>query len=247
MDPPRDASLLDVVGSTVRAGRRLLVRDVGFDARAGEVVAIVGANGAGKTTLLEAIVGLRPATGEVRVGGRPIRRFADAARAFSFLPDAAPLPAEVRVATLIEHALSVRPRPREIVDALLDALELGVLLGAPAAVLSRGERQRVGLFAALAVERPIVVLDEPLAPFDPLKLRRVLGALRLVASAGSAIVASVHQLADAEKLAARFLVLADRVSLGFGGLDSLRVAAGLATGTLEDVFLALLDRGRDAA
>jgi ABC-type multidrug transport system ATPase subunit len=239
--------VLEVRDVTVRVGARKLLESVGFEAAPGEVVAIIGPNGAGKTTLLEATIGLRSSdSASVAVRNRPLVAFSDRARAFAYLPDAAELAPELDVRTLVNHALRHAPRPGEIVDAVRHALGLSTLLDRPCGVLSRGERQRVALFCVLAVERPVVVLDEPFNAFDPLQLRDVLAAVKRVAETGSAVVTTVHQLGDAQKVADRFLLLAGGRRVAWGDLAALRREASITDGSLEDVFVALLERGAHA-
>jgi ABC-2 type transport system ATP-binding protein len=232
---------LEVRGLGVRVGSRWIVRDVSFQARPGELVAVIGPNGAGKTTLLETMVGLRPANaGTVRVGQRTLDRFGDFARTFSFLPDAGMLPPEATVRTLIEHACSLAPRHVET-PSLREGLTLEPLLTKPVGILSRGEHQRVALFCALALGRAIAVLDEPFSAFDPLQLRKVLATVRNRIGSTTTVVASIHQLADAERLADRILILADGKMVAFGDLASLRDRVGSPEASLEDVFVLLLE------
>jgi ABC-2 type transport system ATP-binding protein len=193
-----------------------------LEARAGEVTAVIGPNGAGKTTLLESIAGLRRTnTGSIRAEGRVLHRFADFARTFAYLPDAGVLPPEATVRTLVEHAAS--RASREIASrALREGLAIEPLLSKPVGTLSRGEHQRVELYCTLVLGRPIAVLDEPFSTFDPLQLRNLLALVREVARESTAIVASVHQLADAERVADRVLILVDGRNLAFGDRASLR-------------------------
>lgn len=226
-----------------RGGRRAL-DGVSFDARSGEVVAVIGPNGAGKTTLLECLVGLRrPDAGEVRYGGQALRTLPDFARVFAFMPDDAPPPPEVTVATLVAHARRHGRTPPALAEDLTDRLGLRALLGARAGELSRGERRRVGLFLALAAERPSVVLDEPFGAFDPLQLLEILAVVRAHARAGHTVIVSVHQMTDAEKIADRVLLLRAGRVLAFGTRAELASRAGRADGSLEDTFLALLGGG----
>jgi iron complex transport system ATP-binding protein len=239
--------VLGVRDVTVRVGSRTLLDGVTFEVTSGEVVAIIGPNGAGKTTLLEVIAGMRGADlGTVAFHGVPVRTFAARARHIAFLPDGGELPSELRVRDVIEHALRFRPRPPALVAELRHALDTDSLLDAPAGVLSRGERQRVASFTALAVDRPVVILDEPFDAFDPLKLRDVLAAVKRVANSGAAVLATVHHLGDAAKIADRLLILSEGRGMAWGTLESLRTAAGAPGGTLEDVFVALLSRGTHA-
>jgi ABC-2 type transport system ATP-binding protein len=239
--------MLHVESVSVRIGSRWILRDAGLRARAGEITAVIGPNGAGKTTFLETIVGIRPATtGRVRVGDRELTRFSDFARAFAFLPDAGRLPSEATVATVVEHAVSLRAR-EGLAPALQEQLAIDPLFRQTIGVLSRGERQRVALFCALVLERPIVALDEPFAAFDPLQLRNVFAAVRDVAGTSTAIIASIHQLGDAEKIADRFLLLSAGRAIAFGDLESLRTQVGRPSASLEETFVALLEEERHAS
>jgi ABC-2 type transport system ATP-binding protein len=232
---------LEVRGLGARIGPRWIVRDVSFEARRGELVAVIGPNGAGKTTLLETIVGLRrPTAGTVRVHEHDLGRFVEFARVFSFLPDAGTLPPEATVRTLIEHA-SARASPGVDIGALMDGLTLAPLLTTPAGNLSRGEHQRVALFCSLALGRPLAVLDEPFATFDPLQLRKVLATVRAALGSTTAAVASIHQLADAERIADRILILAEGRMVAFGDLASLRHRVQNPRASLDEVFVSLLE------
>jgi ABC-2 type transport system ATP-binding protein len=239
--------MLVVEGLSVHVGRRAIVEQVSFTAHAGEVTAVIGPNGAGKTSLIEAITGVRPASaGSVRIAGGTLASFADCARAFAYLPDQGELAAEVSVRTLVAHALG---NATGLVDSeqLRRLLSVESLLDMGAGVLSRGERQRLLLFTTLVLGRPIVVLDEPFSTFDPLQLRDVHRAIRTVAASGAAVLASIHQLADAEKIADRVLLLADGRSIASGTLASLKAEAGDPDLSLEDIFVTLLGRSSRVA
>lgn len=239
---------LSVRDVSVHVRSRTLLQGVSFEARLGEVTVIIGPNGAGKTTLLEIVTGLREATsGAVALRGRTLRHFSERASHIAFLPDKGELPAELRAGDVVDHALRHRARPPGLVGELREALAIGSLFDAPVGVLSRGEHQRLALFCALAIERSVVVLDEPFEAFDPLKLRDVLRAVRKVADSGAAVVATVHHLADAARTADRILILSEGRAVAWGAIDALRDKAGLPDGSLEGVFIALLSGSADAA
>ena len=220
----------------IRSGRTVL-NAVSFDVRPGEIVALIGANGAGKTSLLESIIGFhRLASGSVSWKDRGLRTLLDRAAVFSYMADDAQPPAEVSVRTLLAHAQRFGGGASALADELTERLALRGLLSARGGELSRGERRRVALFGALCTTRPAVVLDEPLGVFDPLQLIDVLALLRERARGGTAMLLSIHQLSDAEKIADRVLVLHEGRALG--EIDR-------PEGSLEDAFLKLL-KERDA-
>lgn len=238
---------LCVDGVTVYAGRQRILDAVSFHAAPGEITAVIGPNGAGKTSLLEAIVGLRAfVSGTVQVDGKPLTSFREHARALAYLPDQSEVAAEVTGRTLVRHALTSATGDVPVAD-LRQLLEIEPLLDKGAAVLSRGERQRLLLFCVLVLGRRVVVLDEPSGAFDPLQLQKVQQALRCVTQTGAAILASIHQLADAEQIADRVLLLAEGRTLACGTLAELKAQAGGPQLTLREVFLALLTQRPRAA
>jgi ABC-2 type transport system ATP-binding protein len=239
---------LAIRGLGASVGSRSIVRDVTFEARCGEIVAVIGPNGAGKTTLLETIVGLRPAsTGTIHVHERELTRFQHFTSAFSFLSDVGTLPSEATVQTLVQHADARATAGLDTTSGLLDGLTLRPLLAKPVGILSRGEHQRVALYCALALGRAVSVLDEPFSAFDPLQLRNVLAAVRAVIGSRTTVVASIHQLADAERVADRILILADGKMVAFGDIASLRARVGEPDATLEDIFVSLLEGSNRAS
>lgn len=240
---PETKPLLRVEGLTVRRDGRTVLHDVSFELRAGEVLAIIGPNGAGKTTLLEAVAGLRHMDGgRVSVRGHIVSGLAAAAQGFTFLLDEAELPEEVSVSVLLSHAQQCSRAPLALAASLQNALGLLPLRLARGRELSRGERRRVALFQALCTDRPVVVLDEPLGVFDPRQQRDILRLLKERAAAGTALLLSVHQMSDAEKLADRILLLCDGKTLACGTLGELRALANRPNASLDVVFLELLEQ-----
>ncbi|HVE81316.1 MAG TPA: ABC transporter ATP-binding protein [Myxococcales bacterium] len=234
---------LSVEALSVRRGGRAVLRDVSFSVSRGEIVAVIGPNGAGKSTLLEAILGELPSTGAIHFDGRPLRTLRERAPVLSWMPDQAEPPAEVEISALLALVRKHGRAPPALAAELEERLHLGPLRCARAGELSRGEKRRVLLFSALCTDRPVVVLDEPLGTFDPLQLLDVCEVLRARAASGAALLLSVHQMADAEKIAGRLLLLDQGEAVAFGALDQLRAQAGRPGAPLEQVFVELL-RGR---
>jgi iron complex transport system ATP-binding protein len=206
---------LDNVG--VALGRRSVVQGIGATFAPATLVGIVGPNGAGKSSLLRAMLGLLPSSGGIRVDGVPIGAVprATLARKLSYLPQGQtlhwPLTVERIVAlgrlphlapmsrvgdvdtTAIEHAM----RRADILD----------LRERIATELSGGERARVLLARALAVEAPALLADEPLAALDPGHQIDVMELLRAEAHAGALVVVVLHDLTMAARYCDRLLLL----------------------------------------
>jgi len=156
-------SRLVVESISVRRAQRTIVERVSFTVEPAEIIVVIGANGAGKTSLLEAVVGAtRVRSGNVLFDDRELVGLAGHASVFSYMPDAAEPPAEVRVSTLMRLAQLCGNVGDAQARALAENLRLAPLASARAGELSRGEKRRVSLFTALCTDRPVVVLDEPL-------------------------------------------------------------------------------------
>ncbi len=224
-------------------GRRRVLDGVDFAACPGEVVALIGPNGAGKSTLARILAGLlRPTAGQVMLQGRDI---ADCdpgalARTRSYLPQGATLAWPLTVARLVALGRLPHLAPfsrigetdRVAIDAALMRADVTDLRDRVVTDLSGGERARVFLARALAVEAPVLIADEPLAALDPGHALSVMELLRAEAERGVAVVAVLHELT----LAARF---ADRLVL----LDRGRVVAdGPPAAVLDDDRLARVYR-----
>lgn len=211
------------------------VHEIDLAVRPGEIHALVGLNGAGKSTLMKLLLGmLRPAAGVVLLDGTPLH----AVRAHNW----------AGIGHIIEHPFAygdLTARENLLISARLRGLdpatasttattalnELG--LEAYADVLARrlssGNRQRVGLAAALQHHPRIVVLDEPGSALDPAGVLLLREALRVRATAGSGILVTSHHLDEVARIADRITVInAGRL---IGELDP-------ATPDLERAFFA---------
>lgn len=194
-----------------RDGRRVL--DIPeLDLAAGSVTALLGANGAGKSTLLRILGGLAtPSRGEVRLGGARSARQRSLASAMAF-QEPVFLRGTVRRNLLL--GLSLRGVPGDEAETRLHraAEDTGVmdLLERPARALSAGESQRINLARALALEAPVLLLDEPLAGVDRRTRQALLHELpHLLRSRGATTLIVTHDREEAFRLANRLLVMVE--------------------------------------
>jgi ABC-2 type transport system ATP-binding protein len=231
--------LLQAAGLIKRYGDQQALGAVSFDVRQGEVLGLIGPNGAGKTTLLEAVAGVLPADeGEIRWRGFsvPIRHRRD----FVFyLPDGLRPWDEQYSSRVLEFFSDVYGHTDDQVGSIIQALDLAPVLHKRVWALSKGFNRRLMLALALLTPHPLLLMDEPFDGFDLRQTREVMGLLRHLARNGRTLVLAIHQLADAERVCDRFVLLAAGAVRGTGTLDELRTKAGLPSGGLEEVFLAL--------
>jgi len=184
---------------TVRLGGRAVLDRFGFEARGGEVLAIVGRNGAGKTTLLRALAGLQLHEGCVTAG--------DMRPDFGLVFQNAEL--QLFNASVHDEILYRVPDPDlAFYGQLLDALELTPYEHTPPLLLSEGEKKRVVL-ATVLMRRPRhgVLLDEPSLGQDAAHKAMLIRIARGLARAGQVVILTTHDLALAAR-ADRLLVMA---------------------------------------
>jgi iron complex transport system ATP-binding protein len=204
-------------GLDVDLGGQPVLRSIDLEASAGQFVGLVGPNGAGKTTLLRAVAQLIPArAGEVAWEGIALNRLDGRVRAttLAYLPQGQTIHWPLTVRRLVELGRLPRlgplsrpsPRDAEAVDKALAAADVVRFAERDATSLSGGERARVLLARALAVEAPVLLADEPTASLDPYHVLEIMGLLRRIADEGRLVIAVMHELS----LVARFC---DRVVL----------------------------------
>ena len=196
-----------VRGVTRSFGDVHALRGVDLDALPGEVTGLVGPNGAGKTTLLLILATLlTPDAGLVRMGGHDPVADHDAVRArMGWSPDVFGLYDGLTSREYLEFfAAAYRLPTAQRRDRALELLELARLsefADRPVHVLSRGQKQRLGLMRALVHAPDVLLLDEPAAGLDPRSRVELRELLRRLAVQGVALLVSSHVLSDLEELA----------------------------------------------
>jgi len=202
---------------TVRRHGRTLLDAVSFTAEAGERIAVIGPNGAGKSTLLRALAGLIASEGQVRLDGAPLPPAGPVrARAIAYLPQEAafhwPMLAQDVVALgRIPHGWRGGPLSNKDAAAVTRALgeaAAGDFTGRAVDRLSGGERARVALARALAVQAPAMFADEPVAALDARYQTMAMAALAARADEGALVIAVLHDLTLAARWASRVLAIA---------------------------------------
>jgi ABC-2 type transport system ATP-binding protein len=232
-------ALLAVDGLGKAYGDQVALADIAFSVDAGETVGIIGPNGAGKTTLLEALAGLLPVDkGCVSSRGEilPAARRRDV---MFYVPDGIRPYRDQAVVHVLSFFAGVYRRPDTVLAELVAATGLAPVLGKRVHALSKGFGRRLLLALGLLAPHDLVLMDEPFDGFDLRQTRGVAGMLRTEAKKGRTLLLAIHQLSDAERVCDRFILLSAGRLRGAGTLAELRARTGLASGSLEDIFLAL--------
>jgi ABC-2 type transport system ATP-binding protein len=237
--PGEQTAALAARSLTKRFGRRVALAATSFEVRPGELVAIIGPNGAGKTTLLSILAGvLAPDGGEV---SRP-----PDARAFGWVPQQVAVYSKLSVAENLRlfARLERMTDPEAAVRRMLAETGLEDRAEEEVGHLSGGNRQRVNIAIGLLAEPSVLLLDEPSAALDPRQRERLWEFISRLATRGTTVMFSTHDVAEAERYGERVLVLADGELLFDGTPTELERAVGGGTRDFESAFVSFLrDRG----
>lgn len=204
---------LRVRGATLAYGPDTGIFGIDLTLAAGEVHALVGLNGAGKTTLMRTVLGMAPlASGSIHLDGVPLTDLpAGAWRRVGHLVDHPFAYPELDVRTNLDLALRLNTpgaaTSYATVDRAIAEMDLGRYAGVLARRLSQGNRQRLGLAAALQHQPTLIVLDEPTNSLDPAGVIALREALLRRADAGAAVLVSSHHLDEVARIAGRITVM----------------------------------------
>ncbi len=230
--------VIETRGLEKRFGDRRALKGVSFEAHRGELLAIIGPNGAGKTTLLSILAGIRePDGGSV---SRPPGEI-------GWVPQQAALYRRLTVAENLRlfAKLERLPDPDAVVEEMLEQTALGERRDDQVGTLSGGNQQRINIALGLLSRPAVLLLDEPSAGLDPRQRERLWEFVLALAGAGTTVIFSTHNIAEAERYGQRLLVLADGDALFDGTSGDLHAAAPEAGARdFEQAFVAFLrDRG----
>lgn len=205
-DPPSGPAL-EVTEVSRSFGRVHAVSHMNLTAQRGRVTALVGPNGCGKSTLMLMLATLlAPDEGTVRVCGIDVTRDPAAVRArVGWMPDQFGTWDSLRVREVLGVVGGAYFMDRADValriPELLARLDLETLADQPAHVLSRGQKQRLGLARALMHRPEVLILDEPASGLDPASRLNLQRIVREFAGDGGSVLISSHILTELEEMA----------------------------------------------
>jgi simple sugar transport system ATP-binding protein len=237
IDHGRDSRPVLAISSVSKSlGATRAVRDVSFELKRGQIVALLGENGAGKSTLLSILAGLITMDGgSVSIEGRPARlgRAGEAIRSgiglvhqhLSLIP----------TFTVREQLALAGWRGRGVPEYVGD----GISESDRIELLEMGQRQRVEIAKALVLNPRIFLLDEPTSILAPPEVQELFATLRLLRGQGMAVVIVTHKLREALALADRVLVMAK----GQLVLDQKRPEAGWSLQDEHSMLEAMFGQG----
>jgi lipopolysaccharide export system ATP-binding protein len=204
-------------------GPRTVVHDVSFEVTSGEVVGLLGPNGAGKTTCFYMVVGLVAADGgSVQLDSHDLTHMAIHQRArlgLSYLPQEPSIFRKLTVEENIRAILELKQyraaEREEHLDNLLEDLHIAHLRDAAAVSLSGGERRRVEIARALAINPRFILLDEPFAGVDPIAVLDIQKLVKFLVERDIGVLITDHNVRETLGICNRaYIINEGRVLVG---------------------------------
>ena len=209
---------------------RDVVHGVSLEISSGEVVGLLGPNGAGKTTSFYMVVGLISADdGRITLDDRDITALPMHLRArlgIGYLPQEASVFRKLSVADNILAVLQLRKdlqpfQQEQQLEELLEELHISHIRNNPGMSLSGGERRRVEIARALAIEPRFILLDEPFAGVDPISVLDIQGIIRHLQERDIGVLITDHNVRETLGICDRAYILNAGEVIAQGDPDTL--------------------------
>ncbi len=206
-----------------------VVYDISLNINSGEVVGLLGPNGAGKTTTFYMILGLiSPDAGDVSLDGESLNSspmYKRARKGIGYLPQEASIFRKLRVRDNISAVLEIietdRKTRQEKLQNILEEFNLQSFSKRFGYQLSGGERRKVEIARAIAVDPVFILLDEPFAGIDPLAVNELKKTLRQLTEKGIGLIITDHNVRETLSITDRAYIINDGRILAHGAPEDL--------------------------
>ncbi|GMA47720.1 ABC transporter ATP-binding protein [Tetragenococcus muriaticus] len=204
-------------------GKFQALTDVTFSVKAGEVTGFIGPNGAGKSTTIRILLGIiKRSAGQAKIFGKDVWKDSlDIHKRISYVPGDVSLWGNLSGGEIIDLFMKLHGSGnKQKREALVKRFELDPKKKAKN--YSKGNRQKVGLIAALSVDSDLYIFDEPTSGLDPLMGAIFQEEVQKIKDAGKTILLSSHSLNEVEHLADKIAIIRQGEIVESGSLDELR-------------------------
>ena len=215
--------IVKVQGLQKKFGKFQALRDVSFTIKSGEVVGFIGPNGAGKSTTIRALLGIiKRDAGIAEIFGKDVWKDSlEIHKRISYVPGDVALWESLTGGEIIDLFIKLHGSgDKEKRDYLIKRFELDPKKKAKG--YSKGNRQKVGLIAALSVDSDLYIFDEPTSGLDPLMEQVFQEEVKKIKASGKAILLSSHILSEVERLTDKVVIIRQGEIVETGTLDELR-------------------------
>ena len=214
----------------------IVIKDLSFTVKKGEVFGLLGSNGSGKTTTIRTLLGLYQATGgKLLINGKPFSP-EDNIR-IGYLPEERGLYKKESVIDTMVYFARIKgvEHPKEWSIDFLKRVNLEDHAKTRIDKLSQGMQQKVQLGITVMNDPELLILDEPTKGFDPVNRKILMEIIEELHAKGSTIILITHYMNEVEDLCDRILLLKDGKAAAYGKLDEIKKQFKLDS--LEDIFV----------
>jgi len=215
--------IIKLQGLQKRFGKFQALRDVNFTVKAGEVVGFIGPNGAGKSTTIRILLGIiKRDGGNAQIFDKDVwKESIEIHKRISYVPGDVTLWGNLTGGEIIDLFLKLHGKgDKQKRDYLIKRFELDPKKKAKG--YSKGNRQKVGLIAALSADSDLYIFDEPTSGLDPLMEAIFQEEVEKLKEKGKSILLSSHILSEVERLADKIIIIRNGEIVETGTLDELR-------------------------
>jgi lipopolysaccharide export system ATP-binding protein len=211
-------------------GDRLVVKNISLEVNSGEIVGLLGPNGAGKTTSFYMIVGLIPVDhGSIFLNQRELTHEPIQTRALlgiGYLPQEASVFRKLSVEDNLYAIIETRKNlsiiaKKQLLEKLLEEFHIGHIRKSLGMALSGGERRRVEIARALAMDPQFILLDEPFAGVDPISVLDIQGIIKALAARGIGILITDHNVRETLSVCERAYIFNEGEVIAKGSPDEI--------------------------
>lgn len=229
MNTAADDVVLSVQDVKKRIGGKMIIKNVTFDVKRGEVFGFLGPNGSGKTTTIRMLVDLiKPTSGVIRICGHDVQR--DPEQALKSIGCIVENPEVYSYMTgweNLEHfARMQRGIDEKRIAEVVEIVGMQQRIHDKVKTYSLGMRQRLGIAQALLGRPKLLILDEPTNGLDPKGIKELREFVRMLADQGMSLFISSHLLSEIQLMCDRVAIISHGEALAVGTVDELVNQAG---------------------
>lgn len=214
--------MIEIKNLSKRIGETVILDNLNFSVRRGEILGFLGPNGAGKTTTMKIITSFwSPTSGSVTVDGLDGTNDSIKVRKkIGYLPEMVPLYEDMKVKEYLKFVADMRGASKARMAEVAESCGIAKVMDKPIDELSKGYRQRVGLAQAIMGNPDVLILDEPTTGLDPNQIAEIRELIKRIGSEKT-VIFSTHILAEASAVCDRVIIINNGRIVGEGSPEEL--------------------------
>jgi len=247
---PHQASetIVAIRNFTMSFGDKIVIKDLSFEVKRGEVFGFLGSNGSGKTTTIRALLGIyQPTGGELLINGKTFS--VSSGVKLGYLPEERGLYKKESVIDVMVYfgqlnGLTKADARTRAID-YLQRVKLADQAQTRLDKLSGGQQQKVQLGITIMHNPSLLILDEPTKGFDPVNRRLLMDIIEEHREKGATVIFVTHQMEEVERLCDRIILLKNGKARAYGTVQEVKALFNNAS--LDDIFIQVYSDENEAA